>query len=156
MTKPSAAARKGDTKVEVESSEACRVGEVVLIGEREAKMVVDKGSLVFPLPLERDYPEGTIVRLLEENEFLQAEGDRLCLYRRSHEDDIHFVCYVDLIERSTPERADPTDEAQDRAYAEDLEARIQRIMDAREATRAMGSGGGGVVVPPLSSVHEWD
>ena len=70
-------------------------------------MVIDKGSLVFRLPLERDYPEGTIARPLDENEFLQAEGDRLCVYRRGQEDDIHFVCYVDLLERSTPERADP-------------------------------------------------
>ena len=150
------AARKGDTRVEVDSPEACRVGEVVLLGEHEAKMVIDKGSLVFRLPLERDYPgpEGMIVRPWAENEF-QAEGDRLCVYRRGHEDDIHFVCYVDLLERSNLERADPTDEAQNRAYAEDLEARIQRIIDAREATRATGAGGGGVMVPPLSSGHEW-
>ena len=118
-------------------------------------MVIDKGSLVFRFPLERDYPEGTIVRPLTENEFLQAEGDGLCVYRRGQEDDIHFVCYVDLLERSTPERADPEDDAQDRAYAEDLEARIQQIMDAREATLATGTGSSGVMVPPLSSAHEW-
>ena len=102
VTKLSVAARKGDTRVEVDSPEACRVGEVVLLGEREAKMVIDEGSLVFRFPLERDYPEGTIARPLAENEFLQAEGDRLCVYRRGQEDDIHFVCYVDLLERSTP------------------------------------------------------
>ena len=47
------AARKGDTRAEVDSSEARRVGEVVLIGEQEAKMVIDKGRLVFRFPLER-------------------------------------------------------------------------------------------------------
>ena len=154
-TRLAAAARKGNLRVEVESPEACRVGEVVLLGEREAKMVVDKGSLVFRFPLERDHLEGTIVRPLDENEIIQAEGDRLCIYRRGQDDDICFVCHVDLLERSIPERGDPEDEAQDRAYAEDLEARIQRIMDAREATRARGCSGGGVVIPPLSSAHEW-
>ena len=74
--------------MEVESPEACRIGEVILIGDQEAKMVINKGSLVFRFPLERDYPEGTVVRPLEDNEFLQAEGDRLCLYRRGHDDDI--------------------------------------------------------------------
>ena len=52
-TRLSMAARKGDTRVEVDSPEACRVGEVVLLGEQEAKMVIDKGSLVFRFPLER-------------------------------------------------------------------------------------------------------
>ena len=67
------------------------------------------------------------------------------------------MCYVDLMERSTPERADATDEVQGRAYAEDLEERIQRIVDARAATRVTGlGGGGGVVIPPLSSAHEWE
>ena len=37
-------------------------------------MVVDKGRLVFRFPLKKDYPEGTIVRPLAENEFLQADG----------------------------------------------------------------------------------
>ena len=82
VTKLLAAARRGDTKVEVESPEACRIGEVVLMGGQEAKTVINKGSLVFRFPLERDYPEGTVVRPLEDNEFLQAEGERLCLYRR--------------------------------------------------------------------------
>ena len=118
-------------------------------------MVIDKGSLVFRLPLERDYPEGTIARPLAENEFLQAEGDRLCVYRRGQDDDIHFVCYVDLLERATPERGGEVDDAQEHAYAEDLEARTQRIVDAREAARARGAGGSGVMVPPLSSAHEW-
>ena len=150
-TRLSTAARKGDTRVEVDSPEACQIGEVVLLGEQEAKMVIDRGSLVFRFPLERDYPEGTIVRPMAENEFLQTEGDRLCVYRRTQEGDIHFVCHADLLERSTPERGGEVDDAQEHAYAEDLEARIQRIIDAREATRARGTGGSGVMVPPLSS-----
>ena len=115
MTKLSAAARRGDTKVEVHWLEVCRVGEGVLIGGQEAKTVINKGSLVFRFPLERDYPEGTIVRPLDENEFLQAEGERLCLYRRGSEDDVNFVCYVDLMERVVPGRGDVPDEEQDRA-----------------------------------------
>ena len=75
--------------------------------------------------------------------------------RQGNEDDIHFVCNVDLLERSAPERDGEVDDAQEHAYAEDLEARIQRIMDAREATRNRGVGGSGVMVPPLSSAHEW-
>ena len=55
MTKLSTAARRGDTRVEVESPDVCRVGEVVLLGEQEAKMVIDKGSLVFP-ELEEIWP----------------------------------------------------------------------------------------------------
>ena len=155
VTKLSAAARKGDVRVEVDSPEACRIGEVFLIGEQEAKTVINKGSLIFRFPLERNYPEGTVVRPLEDNEFLQAEGDRLCVNRRGPDDDIHFICYVDLM-RSTPERAGPTDEAQDQAYAEDLDERIQRIIDARVAARMTGQGDGGVMVPPLSSAHEWE
>ena len=64
VTKLTMAARKGDTRVEVESSEACRIGARSCPSwrEREAKMVIDKGG---------------------------------------HEDDIRFVCYVDLLERST-------------------------------------------------------
>ena len=133
-TKLSVAARRGDMKVELQSPEVCRIGEVVLIGGQEAKTVVNKDSLVFRFPLERDCPEGTIVRPLEDSEFLQAEGERLCLYRRGQEDDIHFKGYVDLIERSVPGRADIPDEEQDRAYAEDLDERIQRIIDARGHT----------------------
>ena len=112
--------------MEVESPDVFRVGEVVLLGEQEAKMVIDEGSLVFRFPLDRDYPEGTIVRPLAESEFLQAEGDRLCVYRRAPDDEIHFVCYVDLLERATPERGGEVDD----------------------------TGGSGVVVPPLSSAHE--
>ena len=155
MTRLSAAARKGDLRVEVESPDACRVGEVVLLGEQEAKMVVDKGSLVFRFPIERNYPEGTVVRPLAENEFIQSEGDRLCVYRRGPDDDIHYVCRVDLMERVAPERGSEVDDAQEHAYEEDLEARIQRIIEAREAAQSRGGGVSGVMVPPLSSAHEW-
>ena len=83
------------------------------------------------------------MRPLAENEFLQAEGERLCVYRRGPDDEIHFVCYVDLLERATPEKGGETDEAQEHAYAEDLEARIQRIIDTREAHAVRGTGGSG-------------
>ena len=95
MTRLSAAARKGDLRVEVESPDVCRVGEVVLLGEQEAKMVVDKGSLIFRFPIERNYPEGTVIRPLAENEFIPSEGDHLCVYRRGPDDDIHYACRVD-------------------------------------------------------------
>ena len=36
-------------------AEQCRIGEVILIGEPEARTVINKGSLVFRFPLERDY-----------------------------------------------------------------------------------------------------
>ena len=73
-------------KVEVYTSEACRVGEIVLIGGQEAKTVLYKGSLVLRFPLERNL---ITVRSLSEDEFLQAEGERLCLYRRRTDADIH-------------------------------------------------------------------
>ena len=77
----------------------------MLLGEQEAKMVVDKGSLVFRFPIERNYPEGIVIRPLAENEFIQSEGDRLCVYRRGPDDDIHYVCRVNLLERVTPKGA---------------------------------------------------
>ena len=153
MTKLTAAAWKGDFRVEVESAEEFRVGEVVLLGEQEAKMVVDKGSLIFRFPIERDYPEGTVVRPLAENEFIQAEGDRLCVYRRGPEDDIQYVCRVDLLERVHPERVSENDDAQDHAYGDqELEARIQRLIEAREVAQTRGGGVSGVMVPPLPTV----
>ena len=155
MTKLSAAARKGDLRVEVESPDVCRVGEVVLLGEQEATMVVDKSSLVFRFPIEREYPEGTVIRPLAENEFIQSEGDHLCVYRRGPDDDIHYICRVDLLERVTPERGSEVDEPQEHAYGEDLEARIQRIIEAREAAQSRSGGVSGVMVLPLSSAHEW-
>ena len=134
MTTLSTAARRGDLKVEVYTPGACRGGEIVLIGGQEAKQPSTKGSLVFRFPLARGYPEGTTVRPLNEDEFLQSEGERLCLYRRGAEDDAHFVCYVDLMERETPGRAEDQGETYDRAYAEDLEERIQKIVEARLAS----------------------
>ena len=73
------------SRCEVYVPEVCRVGEIVLIGGQEAKTVVTKGSLIFRFPLERDYPEGTAVRPLTDDAFLQAEGDQLCLYRKGAE-----------------------------------------------------------------------
>ena len=70
LTKLTAAATKGDLKVEVAAPEVFRVGEVVVLGEREAKMVVDKGSLIFRFPIEGNYPEGTVVRPLADDEFI--------------------------------------------------------------------------------------
>ena len=81
---------KGDLRVEVEAPDAFRVGEVVVLGEQEAKMVIGKGSLIFRFPIEGNYPEGTVIRPLADDEFLQAEGDRLCVYRRGSDDDVHL------------------------------------------------------------------
>ena len=149
LTRLTAAAMKGDLRVEVEESDTFRVGEVVVLGEREAKMVVGKGSLIFRFPIEGDYPEGTVIRPLADDEFLQAEGDRLCVYRRGTDDDVHYVCRVDLIERALPERASEGDEAQDHAYGDlELDARIQRIIDAREASQSQGGAVSGVMPPP--------
>ena len=118
-------------------------------------MIVDKGSLIFRFPLERGYPEGTVVRALNENEFLQAEGDQLCVYRRGDDDDIHFVCRVDMLERVNPERAGDVDEAQDHAYGEEeLDARVRRIIEARESAQSRGRGVGGVMIPPVPPAPE--
>ena len=153
LTKLTAAAAKGDLRVEVAAPEVFRVGEVVVLGEREAKMVVGKGSLIFRFPIEGNYLEGTVIRPLADDEFLQAEGDRLCVYRRGIDDDIHYVCRVDLIERVAPERASEGDEAQDHAYGDlELDARIQRPIEAREASHGQGGGGSGVMPPPRRSV----
>ena len=153
LTKLTAAAAKGDLRVEVAAPEVFRVGEVVVLGEREAKMVIGKGSLIFRFPIEGNCPEGTVIRPLADDEFLQAEGDRLCVYRRGIDDDIHYVCRVDLIERVAPERASEGDEAQDHAYGDlELDARIQRLIEAREASHGQGGGGSGVMPPPIRSV----
>ena len=125
------------------------VGEVVILGEQEAKMVIGKGSLIFRFPVEGNYPEGTVIRPLADDEFLQAEGDRLCVYRRGSDDDVHYVCRVDLIERASPERVSEGDEAQDHAYGDlELDARIQRIIEAREAPQSQGGAISGVMPPP--------
>ena len=70
------------------------------------------------------------------------------------EGDIQSVCYVDLVERQVPERAEDGDETQDRLCAE-LEAKIQRMVDACFFNKGQVSRGGGPMVPPLSSAHEW-
>ena len=156
MTRLTAAARKGDLRVEVESSDVCPVGEVVLLGEQEAKMVVDKGSLIFRFPIESDYPEGTVIRPLAENEFIQSEGDRLCVYRRGSDDDIHYVCRVDLMERATPERVSEIDEAQEHAYGDlELEARVPtHHRSSRGSSEPKWVGLSGVMIPPLPSAPE--
>ena len=78
----------------MQSPDFCRVGEIVLIGGKEARSVISKGSLIFRVPLERDHAEGATVRSLQEKEFLQIEGEDLCVYRRDLDEDIHFVCRV--------------------------------------------------------------
>ena len=150
LTKLTAAAMKGDLRVEVAAPDAFHVGEVVVLGEQEAKMVIGKGSLIFRFPIEGNYPEGTVIRPLADDEFLQAEGDRLCVYRRGMDDDVHYVCRVDLIERAAPERASEGDEAQDHAYGDlELDARIQRLIEAREAPQGQGGAISGVMPPPM-------
>ena len=119
-------ARKGD-KREVRSTDICRIGEIVLFGGMEARIVLAKASLIFRFPLEQDHPIGTVVRPLAAEEFLREEEGRWRLSRKGGYDDVHFVCYVDLLESHIPERADGHDEAPDRLYAEDLEERIQRM-----------------------------
>ena len=82
-------------------------------------------------------------------DFLQEEDGRLCLHRKGSEEDIHFVCHAELVVRHVPESAEDRDDAQDRLYAEDLEEKIQRMVDER-----LDGGGGGPMVPPLSSAQE--
>ena len=156
MTRLTSAAQRGDMKVEVQAPDVCRVGEIVLIGGQEAKIVISKGGLVFRVPLERDYPEGTTVRPLRDDEFLQSEGENLRLYRRDLEGDIHFVCHVDLVQRDSPEQADDQDEMPDQFVADNLDQRIQRALEARLAAQRPVSGGGGPMIPPLSSAQEWE
>ena len=83
-------------------------------------------------------------------------SQRLCVYRRGPDDDIHYVCRVDLMERVTPERGSEVDEAQEHAYGDtDLEARVQRIIEAREAAQSRSGGVSGVMIPPLPSTQAW-
>ena len=142
LRKLTAAAMKGDLRVEVAAPDAFRVGEVVVLGEQEAKMVVGKGSLIFRFPIEGNYPEGTVIRPLADDEFLQSEGDRLCVYRRGPEDDIHYVCRVDLMERANPERASEGDEAQEHAYGPSRPAPRGRVpfIDLPANLPAFGQG----------------
>ena len=54
------------------------------------------------------------------------------------------------MERVTPERVGEVDEAQEHAYEDmELEARVQRIIEAREAAQGRGGGVSGVMIPPL-------
>ena len=47
MTALLADAQKGDVKVEAQSSDVCRIGGIILIGGKEARTVLAKGSLNF-------------------------------------------------------------------------------------------------------------
>ena len=89
-------ARKGDLRVEVEDTEFCRVGEIVLIGSQEARTVLGKSSLIFKVPLDGDYPEGTVVRTLQDNEFLQVDGENVYVYEQKPDGESHLVCGVDF------------------------------------------------------------
>ena len=67
-------------------------------------------------------------------------------------------CVVfDMIQRDSPERAEERDDLQDQVYSDDLDQRVQRAVDARlAAQRPIVSGGGGPMIPPWSSAHEWE
>ena len=71
-----------------------------------------KSSLIFKVPLDGEYPEGTTVRTLRENEFLQLDGEKVYVYARDLEGHSHMVCGVDLTHRATPEWADERDDVQ--------------------------------------------
>ena len=60
--------------------------------------MISKGSLIFRVPLEDDYLEGTTIKQIRDNEFLQIEGEDLYVYSRDLDGEIHFVCSVDLIQ----------------------------------------------------------
>ena len=151
-------ARKGDLRIEVEDTEFCRVGEIVLIGGQEARTVLGKSSLIFKVPLDREYPEGTAVRTLKENEFLQVDGENVYVYEQKPDGATQLVCGVDLTYRASPEWAEERDEVQDQVYSDDLDQRVQRAVEARLGTsRPAVSGAGGPMVPPwtASHAHEW-
>ena len=76
-------ARKGDSRIEVEDTEFCRVGEIVFIGGQEGRTVLGKSSLIFKVPLDGDYPEGTVVRTLRDNKFLQVDGENVYVYEQN-------------------------------------------------------------------------
>ena len=157
-TRLSKVARKGDLRVEVEESDFCRVGEIVLVGGQEARTVMGKSSLIFKVPLDGEYPEGTTVRTLRENEFLQLDGENVYVFAQGLDGQSHMVCGVDLMHRAPPEWAEERDDIQDQVYSDDLEQRVQRAVDARMATpRPVVSGEGGPMVQPwtASHAHEW-
>ena len=72
------------------------MGEIVLIGGQEARTVLGKSSLIFKVPLEGDYPEGTMVRPLRENEFLHLDGEDVYIYARNADGESHLVCCVNF------------------------------------------------------------
>ena len=159
MTRLLKVARKGDLRIDVEESDFCKVGEIVLIGGQEARTVMGKSSLIFKVPLDGEYPEGTTVRTLRENEFLQLDGENVYVYARDLDGQSHMVCGVDLTHRATPEWADERDDIQDQVYSDDLDQRVQRAVDARmAAARPVVSGAGGPMTPPwtASHAHEWN
>ena len=47
MTRLSKVARRGDLRIDVDESDFCKVGEIVLIGGQEARTVMGKSSLIF-------------------------------------------------------------------------------------------------------------
>ena len=158
VTRLTKAARKGDLRVDVEDSDFCRVGEIVFIGGREARTVMGKSSLIFKVPLDGEYPEGTTMRTLRENEFLQLDGEDVYVYARDLDGQCHMVCGVDLTHRASPEWSEERDDVQDQVYSDDLDQRVQRAVDARmSASRPVASGAGGPMVPPwtASHAHEW-
>ena len=103
MTRLSKVARRGDLRIDVEESDFCKVGEIVLIGGQEARTVMGKSSLIFKVPLNGEYPEGTTVRTLRENEFLQLDGEQVYVYAQDLEGQSHMVCGVDLVHQASPE-----------------------------------------------------
>ena len=158
MTRLSKVAKKGDYRVDVEDSDFCKVGEIVFIGGQEARTVMGKSSLIFKVPLDGEYPEGTTVRTLRENEFLQLDGENVYVYAQDLEGQSHMVCGVDLVHQVPPEWAEERDDVQDQVYSDDLDQRVQRAVDARmAASRPVVSGAGGPMVPPwtTSHAHEW-
>ena len=158
MTRLSKVARRGDLRIDVEESDFCKVGEIVLIGGQEARTVMGKSSLIFKVPLNGEYPEGTTVRTLRENEFLQLDGEQIYVYAQDLEGQSHMVCGVDLVHQASPEWAEERDEAQEQAYSDDLDQRVQRAVDARmAASRPPVTGANGPMVPPwtTSHAHEW-
>ena len=113
MTRLSKVAKRGDLRINVEDSDFCKVGEIVLIGGQEARTVMGKSSLIFKVPLNGEYPEGTTVRTLRENEFLQLDGEQVYVYAQDLEGQSHMVCGVDLVHQAPPEWAEERDEVQD-------------------------------------------
>ena len=64
----SSPAYKGQQRITAKDQSGFRIGGFIVIGETFAVKVVDKGSLVLEEPLPRDFPTGTHVRQLSQNE----------------------------------------------------------------------------------------